>query len=107
MYELHYGMKNINPKTPPLRKDGTTKVKFEVRMQGAAGTVKKAIFIDNELLDWSIDIGSLMEAQRMGPEYFRAAQRDIQKHFVESVSEFVGRKFTAAEIQIATTTGWL
>lgn len=71
------------------------------------GGIEKAIFIDGELLDWSVDISSLMEAKRMGPVFFRAVQRDIERHFVESVSEVVGRKVTPEEIKNATATGWI
>jgi len=34
-------------------------------------------------------------------------QKDIEKHFVESVSEVVGRKITPEEIKEATKTGWI
>ena len=100
-------MKTPNQKTPPPRKDGTSRVRFEVKMRGNKGNVEKAIFIDGELLDWSIDIGSLMEAQRMGPQYFAAAQKDIERHFVASVSEVIGQQLTVADIQRAIATGWI
>ena len=98
-------MENTN--NTPLREDGTPKVKFQVKMRGNKGAVEKAIFIDNEILDWSIDVGSLMEAQRMGSQFFKAAQKDIEKHFTDSVSEVVGRRFTMADIQQAIATGWI
>lgn len=84
------------------------KLSFEVRMQrGPNNTIKKNIFIDGELLDWSVDVTSLMDAHKMGPYIFQAAKKDIEKHFVESVSEVVGRKVTAQEIKQAINQGWI
>jgi hypothetical protein len=92
----------------PTDKDGKPLKKFQVRMRrGANGKIEKAIFIDDELLDWSVDMTSLMESVKMGPAIFRAAQKDIQKHFVESVSEFIGRKVTAEDVKNAIKTGWI
>jgi hypothetical protein len=92
----------------PLRADGTPKVRFNIGMRKRPdGTIEKAVFIDGEKLDWSLDISSLMEAKQMGPKFFREMQKDIIRHYTESVSEFVGRRFTIDEIQTAIQTGWL
>ena len=91
----------------PLRLDGTPKKKFEVLMHTVNGGMQKDIFIDGELLDWSVDTESLRDAMRMGPKYARAVREDIQQHFVESVSDFIGRKVTAQEIQNAIKIGWI
>jgi hypothetical protein len=48
-----------------------------------------------------------MEAAKMGPQYIREVQKDIEKHFANSVSDFLGRKVTIEEIQKATKTGWI
>lgn len=89
-------------------KEETPKLSFEVKMRkGKNGTIEKAIFIDGELLDWSVDMTSLLDAAKMGPKFFRVVQKDIEKHFVESVSEVVGRKITPKEIKEATKTGWI
>lgn len=96
-----------NEEKTPMLSDGTPMLRFEVKMRENRGGVEKAIFINNELLDWSVDISSLMEAAKMGPKFYRAAQRDIEKHFVESVSEFIGRKVTPEDIKKATITGWI
>ncbi len=89
-------------------KKETPKVSFEVRMgKGKNGTIEKAIFIDGELLDWSVDVSSLLDAAKMGPKYLRIVQRDIEKHFTESVSEVLGRKISHLEIKEATKTGWI
>lgn len=84
------------------------KKRFEVKMRkGENGTIEKAIFIDDEILDWSIDMSSYMDAMKMGPMYRRAVQHDIEKHFIESVSDFLGRKVTMNEIKEAIKTGWI
>lgn len=71
------------------------------------GTLEKAIFIDDEMLDWSIDMSSFVEAVKMGPTFMRAVQRDIERHFIDSVSDFLGRKVTMEDIKEAIKTGWI
>lgn len=105
---LPSGDRNIEPINPPTHEDGTPKLRFETKMRKRSdGAIEKAIFINGEQLDWSVDASSLMEAARMGPTFFRVVQRDIEKHFVDSVSEFVGRKVTPDEIKTAIKTGWI
>ena len=82
--------------------------RFEVRYgMGKNSTIQKAIFIDGELLDWRVDMSSYLDAMKMGPVYMREIQKDIEKHFTESVSDFLGRKVTAEDIKKATKTGWI
>lgn len=84
------------------------KKKFEVKVRKENnGDFKKAIFIDDELLDWSIDINSLANAIKNGPEFLAVIQKDIENHFIESVSDFLGRKVTIEEIQTAIRTGYI
>ncbi len=86
----------------------TEKKTFETKMRANSdGSVEKAIFINGELLDWSIDIASLMEAKKMGPKFFKAVQQDIEKHYLESVSEMVGRHVTLEELKEAIKTGFI
>ena len=93
---------------PPLLPDGSPKKRFEVRIRkGKNDVMEKAIFIGGELLDWAVDMNSLAEAMSMGPKFFRAIQRDIEKHFTESVSEVLGRKVTASDIKESIKTGWI
>jgi hypothetical protein len=81
---------------------------FEVKMRPAkGGGIEKAIFIGGELLDWQVDLNSLVEAMSMGPTYYKAVQRDIEKHFVDSVSDFIGRKVNAADIKQAIKDGYI
>ncbi len=96
-----------NNTNPPM-KDGKPMHRFEVMMRkGKNGILEKAIFIDGEKLDWAVDITSLMDAAKMGMHYYKAAQKDIEKHFTESVSEVIGRKVTADDIKTAIKTGWI
>ena len=84
------------------------KKRFEVKMRPAkGGGIEKAIFIDDELLDWSIDMNSYLEACKMGLHFQREAQKSIERHFVDSVSDMLGRKLTIEEIKIAIKTGWI
>ena len=77
------------------------KKRFEVKMRGAkGGGIEKAIFINGELLDWKLDMNDYIEAMKMGPMYIREIQRSIEMHFIESVSDFLGRKVTMDEIKI-------
>lgn len=99
---------NENNEKRPLLPNGEPKVRFEVKMRNDPRMgIQKAVFIDGEKLDWEVDAQSLAEAMRMGPKFFRAVQRDIERHYVESVSEFIGRKVTAKDIKEAIKTGWL
>lgn len=84
------------------------KKRFEVKMRGAkGGGFEKAIFIDEKLLDWQIDMNDYIEAMKMGPMYMREIQRSIEIHFIESVSDFLGRKVTMEEIKKAIETGYI
>jgi hypothetical protein len=84
------------------------KKKFEVKMRPAqGGGIEKAIFIDGELLDWSVDMNSYFEAMKMGPQFRREIQKSIEKHFIESVSEVLGRHVTMDDIKTAISTGWI
>jgi hypothetical protein len=83
-------------------------VKFETRIKfHPNGEIERQIYIGGEMLDWSVDITSFQEAQRMGPMYQRAIKEDIAKHFTQSVSELLGRKVSMEEILKATKTGWI
>jgi len=85
------------------------KKKFEIKISppDENGMQERQIFIDGEFFDWGIDPEAFSYAKKMGPEYFRAAQIDIAKHFLESISEVVGRKVTLQELTQAEKTGWI
>lgn len=73
----------------------------------SSGMMKKDVFVDEKLFEYEIDKNSLMKAKEMGPQYYIAAQRDIQKHFLDSLSDFLGRTITNQEVQKAVETGWI
>lgn len=84
------------------------KKRFEVKIRQAdGGGIEKAIFINNEMLDWQVDINSFVDAMKMGPQYVREIQRSIEEHFVSSVSDCLGRNVTMLEIKEAIKTGWI
>lgn len=84
------------------------KKRFEAKLRRMTnGKVVNEIYINGELLDWSVDMNSLSQAMVMGPEYAWQAQQSIAKHFTESVSEMLGRKVTMEEINKAIATGWI
>ncbi len=98
----------VNQTPPPLGPNGKPMNRFEVRMRRhPGGEVEKAIFINGEKLDWTIDVSAYMEACKMGPHFKKAVQDDIAKHFVDSVSEVVGRHVTVDDIKKATIVGWI
>lgn len=68
---------------------------------------RKDIFVDDKLFEYEVDVNSLIQAKEMGPQYFIAAQRDIQKHFLESLSDFMGRGITQEDVKEAIKTGWI
>lgn len=81
--------------------------KFEVKLLQTRGKVENVIFIDGELFDWSIDMDSYNKAVKMGPEYVKTVQASIANHFLDSISEMIGRKVTTEEINKAKITGWI
>lgn len=74
--------------------------KFEVKQyyDHVAGKVRKDIYIDEKLFEWEMDPNSLQKAREMGPAYYLMAQKDVQKHFMDSLSEFLGRKISQKDI---------
>lgn len=84
------------------------RVPFETRvMQHPNGSLERTIFIDGVMLDYSVDISSLHEAMKMGPQYAEAVKADIVRHFCSCVSDMVGRKVTYDEIIQATKNGYI
>ena len=82
--------------------------KFQVMVRPAkGGGIEKAIFIDGQMLDWQVDLMSYAESMKMGPEYVVEVQKSIAKHFIEAVSDTLGRKVTIDDIKKATETGWI
>lgn len=99
-------MNQENHAQPSPEELGKKKFEVKIRSDGSGG-IEKAIFIGGEMLDWQVDINSLNDAMKMGPKFFKAVQQSIEEHFVESVSDFVGKKVTAQDIKKAIETGWI
>lgn len=85
------------------------KKKFEVKthIDPYTGLLKKDIFIDDKLFEWEADPKSWNMMTQMGPAYVQAAKKEIMKHFLDSLSEEIGRKITAGEFMVATQKGWI
>jgi len=82
------------------------KKKFEVKMEKTPdGFFQRNIYVDGEYFDWSIDEQSLDWAKKQGPEFFEVVKKDIANHFLDSLSEMVGRKITFNDFQAALKTG--
>lgn len=111
---LYYRMGNGNfiDGVAPLDAKGNPKHKFEVRMRVLGSDpmrdgVEKAVFVDGKQLDFKIDTLRFLEAKSMGADRLIQEQKRIEKEFVKSVSEAVGRRVTKEEIKIATVEGWI
>lgn len=91
-----------------MSEEVNVKKKFETRIvMHPNGSLERKIYVDGELFDWSVDVSSFLEAKKMGPMYMKAVQDDIARHFVNSLSEFLGRKVTPQEVTEASKTGWI
>ena len=92
----------------PLHADGTPKVRFQVGLRKIPnGAIEKAIFIDGQKLNWSLDINAFVESKKMGTMIAQSMKKDIIRHYISSVSEFLGRHVTIEEIKAAIQTGWI
>jgi hypothetical protein len=61
----------------------------------------KALFVDGQLFDWEMDTDSLLKAKKFCAENAtlkKSVEGDIQKHFLESFSEFIGHPITLNEV---------
>lgn len=97
---------------PPLDEKGNFKLKFEVKMRPLGPNpqedgVEKAVFIDGKKLDFRIDVTRFLEAKQKGINFLIEEQKKIEKEFIKSVSEFIGRRVTTEEIKRATLEGWI
>lgn len=102
----------IKTEIPPLDEHGRFKRRFQVMMRALGPDIQKdgmekAVFVDGKKLDFSIDIVRFLEARNKGPKYLVQEQRKIEREFIKSVSEAVGRRVTTEEIKRATVEGWI
>lgn len=97
---------------PPLNEKGNFKLKFEVKMRSLGPNpekdgVEKAVFINDKQIDFKIDVLRFLEAKSKGLSFLIEEQKKIEKEFVSSVSNFLGRKVNIQEIKKAIIEGWI
>lgn len=97
---------NVGPKGEQPSSD---MVPFEEKayMNDDGVHMQKGIFIDGTLFDWGVDEEDYKQALAMGPKYKKMIEDSIAKHFLESLSEFMGRRITFEEVEKARETGWI
>jgi len=83
------------------------KKKFEIKIKKIGNILERTIFIDGELLDWSVDVNKLAEAMARGPNFFDEAKENIETELCEIVSEELGREVNPQEIREAVLSGWI
>jgi hypothetical protein len=96
----------------PTRADGSPKQRFEVKMKVLGSDpkkdgVEKAVFVDGKKLDFKIDVLRFLQAKSRGVDEMIREQKRIEREFINSVSEAVGRRVTREELKIATIEGWI
>jgi hypothetical protein len=67
-----------------------------------------AIYVDDQVFDWGIDEQSLYDARNFiqnNQNMEKAIYGDIENHFIECFSEFLGRQITLQELVAALETG--
>lgn len=102
----------ISGDIPPLDANGNLKRKFEVKMRPLGPNpkedgVEKAVFVDGKKLDFRIDVLRFLEAKQKGIGFLIEEQKKIEREFVKSVSEALGRKVPIQEIKRAILEGWI
>ena len=85
-------------------------MKIEIRKHTdeETGEEYRALFVDDILFDWGLEKKSLLDARKLGesnPTVQKSVQGNIQQHFLESFSEFLGREITIQEVNVAIETG--
>lgn len=102
----------VTNELPPKDASGNFMHRFEVKMKALGKDpqkdgVEKAVFIDGKKLDFKIDVTRFLEAKSKGINFLIEEQKKIEKEFIKSVSDAIGRKVTTEEIKKATVTGWI
>ena len=73
-------------------------------------TSQKVIFVDDELFDWGIEEEALEQARKFSKNdegIQTAIHGDIQKYFLDSLSEFLGHTITLKEVNEAIENGFI
>lgn len=102
----------ITENIPTIGGDGNPKRKFEVKMRALGPDplrdgVEKAVFIDGKMIDFKIDVLRFLSAKQRGMEMLLEEQKRIEKEFVKSVSDAIGRRVTVQDIKRAILEGWI
>lgn len=102
----------IYKELPPIDEKGRPKSKFEVKMRPLGPDpkkdgIEKAVFINGQMLDFKIDVFRFLEAKSKGINFMIEEQKKIEREFVRSVSEFLGRSVKIQEIKKAIIEGWI
>lgn len=102
----------VTNELPPKDANGNFMHRFEVKMKALGKDpqkdgVEKAVFIDGKKLDFKIDVTRFLEAKSKGINFLIEEQKKIEKEFIKSVSDAIGRKVTTEEIKKATVAGWI
>lgn len=102
----------IYDQVPPMDKKGNFKKKFEVKMRSLGPNpqldgIEKAVFVDGKKLDFKIDVLRFLEAKQKGIAYLIEEQKKIERQFIKSVSDALGRKVSINEIKTAIIEGWI
>jgi len=101
----------IYKEMPPINENGIPKLRFEVKMRALGSDpkdgIEKAVFINNQMLDFKIDVFRFLDAKFKGINYLLEEQKKIEREFIKSVSSFLGRKVTIEEIKKAIMEGWI
>jgi len=85
------------------------KVKVEIKdyKDEDTGFEYRALFVDGVVFDWGMDNASLLRAKKFARNklYEKSIIGDIQKHFLECFSEFIGQKVTLKDVINAIESG--
>ena len=68
----------------------------------------KAIYVDDTLFDWGLDPDDIERAKEFAKSsdvLKKTIQNDIQKHFLDSFAEFLGKAITFSELNAAIESG--
>ncbi len=87
------------------------KIKIEIRDHSDQDLGKyKAIFADGNLFDWGMPKSDLKQAAKFAgsdPFLKKSIHGDIQRNFLESFSEFLGKEIYIAEVNEAIEKGYI
>ena len=84
------------------------KLSIKLHKDEETGDQYKAIYIDDVLFDWGMEKEHLNDAIKMtknDPIMKKSLNEDIKRHFIESLSEFIGKEITLEETNEAIKSG--